>query len=420
MNDFVSRALIASIALGSSHAAGQDAPYLRLIPAAQGYSSANAQAISANSRVVVGEAGVDGGFLEYHAFRWHSGGDMQILGSLYEDWNSGARAASSDGSVVVGFGDVPDKPGGVEAFRWTEQEGMIGLGDLEGGDHYSVANGVSADGRIVVGIGATDGDFGNFYARAFMWTQELGIVALDMLPGAWVSHANAISADGRVVVGGVTNASYAPEAFRWTEQDGMLGLGDLSGSSFYSDATAVSADGSVVVGWGLSDRGWEAFRWTQADGMVGLGFLEGNQSEAYAVSADGSVVVGGATTTPRSRPFIWTADEGMRNLQDVLQFELGLDLGEFVELTYATGITADGRTIVGQGFTRDGDARGWVAYLGSRCGADFDDDGTVDTRDVAAYLNVWVQRSILADWNYDAIVDTRDFIAFLNVWVKAC
>jgi probable HAF family extracellular repeat protein len=76
----------------------------------------------------------------------------------------------------------------------------------------------------------------------------------------------------------------------------FMGLGDLPGGTFSSYATGVSADGSVVVGRSSSAPGPQAFRWTQSGGVVGLGRLPGNTStffsSAEAVSDDGSVVVG--------------------------------------------------------------------------------------------------------------------------------
>src|SRR5690606_24189691 len=43
---------------------------------------------------------------------------------------STANAISADGSVIVGWGNSAN---GNEAFRRTEADGMVGLGDLEGG-----------------------------------------------------------------------------------------------------------------------------------------------------------------------------------------------------------------------------------------------------------------------------------------------
>jgi probable HAF family extracellular repeat protein len=98
---------------------------------------------------------------------------------------------------------------------------------------------------------------------------------LGFLPATSISTANGISADGTVVVG------YSGlQAYRWTESGGMVGLGFLPGQTF-SNAIGVNADGSVVVGYSEfhgSSFGRRAFRWTQGGGMVSLGTLFGSCS----------------------------------------------------------------------------------------------------------------------------------------------
>ena len=223
--------------------------------------------------------------------------------------DSVARGVSADGSTVVGWSTSAS---GIEAFRWTATTGMEGLGDLDGGIFRSTAFGVSADGSVVVGTGTSAS--GN---QAFRWTAATGMVGLGDLPGGlFSSFAYGVSADGSVVVGqGSSNSGLGSttvdEAFRWTQADGMVGLGDLTDQTFTiytasSRATAVSADGSVVVGKGSPPvSGTEAFRWTQADGMVGLGDLPGSplSSQANAVSRDGSVVVGKGVSDLRTEAF---------------------------------------------------------------------------------------------------------------------
>ena len=54
------------------------------------------------------------------------------------------------------------------------------------------------------------------------------------------------------------------------------------------------------------------------------------------------------------------------------------------------------------------------------CPGDFNEDGTVDTRDVLSFLNAWSAGEGSADMNEDGIVDTRDVIAFLNLWTAGC
>ena len=96
----------------------------------------------------------------------------------------------------------------------------------------------------------------------------------DLPGGNFFSVATAVSADGRVIVGNAKSIN-GTEAFRWTAATGMVGLGDLSGGTFSSFANAVSADGSVVVGDSISSNGRQAFRWTQA---TGTGLIQENEA----------------------------------------------------------------------------------------------------------------------------------------------
>ncbi|MBI5395494.1 MAG: PEP-CTERM sorting domain-containing protein, partial [Verrucomicrobia bacterium] len=107
------------------------------------------------------------------------------------------------------------------------------------------------------------------------------------------------------------------EAFRWTAAGGMAGLGDLAGGSFASQASSVSGDGSFVVGYGNSASGQEAFIWDQSSGML--------------------------------------------RLQTVLTSNYGLDLTGWT-LSNATGISSDGRTVVGYGI-HNGNQEAWMAQL---------------------------------------------------------
>src|ERR1019366_8263873 len=141
----------------------------------------------------------------------------------------------------------------------------------------------------------------------------------------------------------------------------MVGLGHLPGTT-NSSATGVSADGSVIVG----TSGSQAFRWTAGSGMVGLGYLPGgNSSSATAVSGDGSIVVGnGLGNDGYDEAFRWTAGSGMQSLWDVLVTN-GLNFDP-AELLIASGISADGNTIVGSDYYSTSDYTlefGFVAPL---------------------------------------------------------
>jgi probable HAF family extracellular repeat protein len=309
---------------------------------------------------------------------------------------------SADGSVIVGYYHSAYV---TEAFRWTQETGMVGLGFLAEDDQYSQATDVSADGSVVVG---TNTKTPGFRHSPFRWTQETGMVDLGSYPDGWFGWydlANGVSADGSVIVGrvdGLTN-----QAFRWTQSSGVVGLGDLAGGSFDSSATDVSADGSVIVGYGNSVNGREAFRWTQETGMVGLGTVPsgGSIGSFLGISADSSVIVGydysangteafrwtqetgmvGLGTLPDGDPnyggqyistsangsiivgastnkaFHWTQKTGMVSLKETL-IGAGLDVSGW-SLTSANAISADGFTIVGNGINPSGQSEAWVANL---------------------------------------------------------
>jgi probable HAF family extracellular repeat protein len=322
-----------------------------------------ADAVSGDGSVVVG-SGSEG------AFRWTASEGMDWLGGLPGD-SSGhvePEAVSANGAVVAGTSSDN------RAVRWTASGGMVALSELP-----SQGEGISADGSVVVGHfrGASP----SAENEAFRWTASGGLVGLGTLSGGvgsagfTGSYAWDVSADGAVVVGDSESAS-GLQAFRWTASGGMVGLGDLPGGPFHSTATATSCDASVVVGVSASDpshsddpESGEAFRWTASGGMVGLGTLGPDSNSAYgeshawAVSCDGSIVVGSSLTSTGQRVvFIWDATRGMRNLQEVLTHDFGLDLTGWV-LKSASGLSADGLTIVGTGFNPSGDGEAWVVTL---------------------------------------------------------
>ncbi len=93
--------------------------------------------------------------------------------------------------------------------------------------------------------------------------------------------------------------------------------------------------------------------------MTGLGI----RGSATGVSADGSVIVGSAVFAGSVyEPFIWDMTQGVRSLRAVLVDDCGLDLGDWT-LERATGISADGLTIVGYGTNPDGVTEGWIATI---------------------------------------------------------
>ena len=159
-----------------------------------------ANAVSADGNVIVGISYDSTTFLG-HAFRWRAG-VVQDLSNLGQG-PATATAASSNGSVVVGQSGIAGCTSGcTHAFRWTAAGGMQDLGDL---GFESGAQGVSADGSVVVGSAPVLG-----LTRAFRWTPTNGIEDLNNVlanvRGGWqLVLATAVSADGTVIVGMAEN-----------------------------------------------------------------------------------------------------------------------------------------------------------------------------------------------------------------------
>jgi len=80
--------------------------------------------------------------------------------------------------------------------------------------------------------------------------------------------------------------------------------------------------------------------------------------------ADGSVIVGTSNSAIGPEAFIWNQANGMRSLSDVLLDGFGLNLtNQGWILHEATGISADGRTIVGFGSNPDGNTEAFVVVI---------------------------------------------------------
>ncbi len=270
---------------------------------------AQAWGVSGDGSTIVGDAdsstnGItrNGGI---SAYRVINGGPVQAMGDLVTALpNSYARAASYDGNIIVGVATDPTTLGAV-AFRWTPYTGMLPLGDI--GSPALSASGamaVSWDGNVVVGFASptlpTDSQ------EAFVWRPGggpmIGLGYLGVGDARW-SIANGVSADGNVIVGQSSIGTDAG-AFLWRDGN-MIALGALGGTSYFSSAQAANADGSIVVGMSSTATGEsDAFIWDPVnrmrdlnDVLAGLGVDLGGYiaREALAISADGRSIAGMAS-----------------------------------------------------------------------------------------------------------------------------
>lgn len=333
-----------------------------------GDQSSKAQGVSADGSIVAGVAAPSP--YESHAvFRWT--GQTGVVGLGVPE---GGSATMANGNGISGDGSAIVAKISSEAAVYTEADGWHKLGFLPGGGagfFGSVARAASFDGTVVVGD--SDSDEG---VRAFRWTEAGGMVSLGTLHDR--SYARDVSADGSVVVGhnrcDFGECPFQYEPFVWSADSGMVGLG------FEGQVRSVSADGTVVGGEVDTDSDGEAFRWTEETGVVRLGWLPdtvqsdgSNRSVVTGINSDGSVIVGFSGSGSYSdinnpenptRAFIWTEAAGMRDLQQLLveQYGLGRALGGW-NLWAPEDISANGQFIAGIGVNPRGAVEGWLVRL---------------------------------------------------------
>lgn len=313
-----------------------------------------ANGISADGKVVVGYSHSATGS---EAFRWTLEDGMEGLGFPI------AFAVSGDGAVVVGH---RLRDGRSEPVRWTRRSG-IDSPKISSEYRRGAAQGVTVDGSTVIGVVGTGMSDAEGHDLAFRWRggDRFATLAPESAESG-STDATAISGDGGVIVGLRRLENGHTEAFRWTEATGIVGLGCLAGHTT-SRASAISADGKVVVGSSSDYTTTRAFRWTEETGMVALGELGDASCDnvALAVSADGSVIVGCNMSQRGRRAFLWTAETGMRSVQDMLAAESAKD-GPLAgwRLTMATAVSADGAVIAGMGMNPEGEREAWIARIG--------------------------------------------------------
>jgi probable HAF family extracellular repeat protein len=341
-------------------------------------------------------------------------------------FNSEANGVSANGSVVVGRSNSTRSGIRGEAFRWTQASGMVGLGDLPGADFGSHANGVSDDGSVVVGwglstVGCSRGAGCRSLPGAFRWTSAGGMTLLGDNEYGSRSIAYGVSADGSVVVGTRSGTGIPERAFRWTPDSVME---YLSGGN---TALGVSPDGAIAVGFGHSGA---ALRWTMDGGMLTLG-----NGGAYGVSADGSVIVGIGTG---SEAFRWTQASGM----------VGIGILPGSSASLAQDVSADGSLVVGHSgdnwftpreaflwdashgmrslrdvlvnnFGLGASLAGWTLTSANDISADSQfivGSGTNPNGNTEAWIaRIGPQSTLPGDFNRDGSVDTADYV----VWRKS-
>lgn len=206
-----------------------------------GWYASRASAASGDGHVVVGQSYSENSYNSQRAFVWTPQSGYRDIGILPGMFFSEANAVSRDGSMIVG-----SSTGGVSrGYTWTEESGMVPLADVPGDSQNSQARGMSSDGRIIVG-------YGQNYAA--VWRDGVP-ESLGSFQG-YRTLATDCSDDGTVIVGTTQRGSALGDyAIIWTRSTGIILLSTYLRSNgvdipadFGLTDVRVSADGRTFAG----------------------------------------------------------------------------------------------------------------------------------------------------------------------------
>jgi hypothetical protein len=393
--------LVILFVVTQSHCAAQTAQ-LRIIPPVQGDGEAYVQAVSGSGRAVL----INGG---PQSRVWRVGIGYIGLGTGWQ-----AQGISFDGAYCVGSGVFANR---TCAARWSVATGLQSLGD-----HWGLAERVTPDGQFVA------------ITSPGRWSAA-GFVGLGAgMPLNPVRMAG-ISDDGRVITYYGQAPDYRMRSFRWQEGVGSAPI--RAGRE--TQVADMTPDGRVIVGRGCNS--WmeptRAFRWTLADGdwRAPLDISPGPNvsSDITAVSADGWRVIGLVHVQPIPRPFIWDPVNGARFFTSQLA-AWGVPNLESWPGVFPVGMSRDGRTVVGNGFTTHEEivevTYMWLVTIPAFCYANCDGSTVapqLNVLDFNCFLNKFTAAvsgdraaSIYANCNNDEAIDVVDFSCFMNKFTAGC
>jgi probable HAF family extracellular repeat protein len=308
--------------------------------------------VSSDGLTPVGYSDIGGGAKAFKIV----GSSLTTLSPLSGHSNAVARAASANGSLIVGFSI--DGSSNNQAVSWTGTTATAL--DNTASFLFSEATGISSTGATIVGWGFS---LANAYEEAF-FHRSGSITNFGSLFGAFSSKAAGVSSDGNTIVGTLADSFSTPNAaggFVYVIGTGTTLVDAANTVAAFNNAglaftqlTAISGDATTAIGYASSSFSLgdeQAFKYNLAGASYTvLGTLGGSWSKPHAISNDGSVIVG-ESRNAAGRPEAF-------KYQDGTMTGLGFLTGGTV--SNATGVSADGTVIVGRSNTTGGYTHAFV------------------------------------------------------------
>lgn len=207
---------------------------------------------------------------------------------------------------------------------------LVNIGYLPGYGGLGYATGVNADGSVVTGW------TGSGQTRAFRWTTLGGLQNLGTVSGATFVQASGISRDGLVATGSLNISN--GHGFRWSGGT-MTDIGLYYAGSDWTGAAGISGDGLTIFGRTRTVSGaLKAMTWSGGVFTLLPNPFGGFNTEAMACTPTANYVVGTYDPPGGAHAVRW-GPSGQ------------IDINALFTATYPAGISDDGQTVAGYGFT---------------------------------------------------------------------
>ena len=323
----------------------------------------------------------DGAVITDGEFRW-TAGDRQLVDLKnpippIDSYSNRGIVLSADGSTIfVTFPGTFQPEAGGYGYRWTADQGWQSFFNEGSGAYFAFFWQVSEDGRTIIG----DVNNSEWSAeRGVRWTASGGLEFLTPADPAEFTRALAVSADGTVTLGVELIGPYSNspgahlDLVRWSNDGHRTHVtipSDWIGQSHPGSVGLpfITRDNRTVIGTVTKDASYPVhftvFRWTQ-DGALER-FPGGDDMVVSAMSDDGKVLLAEYQGTDAGSTGYWMWHEGVgwQRLNQVFQ-DNGLDSSGWSYLS-PKGMSADGKTIYGNGRDPSGQYEPWAARLGGR------------------------------------------------------
>jgi uncharacterized membrane protein len=358
-----------------------------------------------------------------NAFRWTTADGFTNLAAASGLPNMRYAVPSSDGTAYVGTAE--NRQG---VFHWVPPAAPVTIA-VPPGIVFSASEAISADGRTIAGVISPSPNGAG--SRGFVWTPTGGLVEMNLPTGSSWINVDWISADGTTVRGDGYTPGGVRAAFIWTASGGPAFISSPAGVPDWIGVQA-SVSGTALAGrCGNINGNLESLAvWRNGvNRNYGLPPAPYNGQTPRAISDDGGTVVGQMynTSNGNTAGYVWKRSTGFLPVKEYLA-SLGWDVSGWNLMNDVTGISADGRTIVGTGRSQ-GVTVGWRATnaIPPACDGDFDGNGSVNTADLTAFLAAFGTcpggsgyRINLNVDESDPCITTADLVALLGAFGRAC